>query len=212
MPLVVLLPGNDPAPGVDLLSPLGYPEFGKDREREHASRQLRKQAAASAYARSSATSLDEIATACEPVDAIASPPPKEFFRRIRTRDLAASFATPLILKDMGIQLSPPRGARRTSQRSIIEAALDLGWANDRSDFRTRILKPSLPVLHLALSFQLVKILRLQAGEPLDYFSVLTDVDLIKQVVAYAEPIEVCVRDRWGATFPSDQTWRFGIAA
>jgi hypothetical protein len=203
MPLLSIGLGRT-VPGAALLATLAFPDPGKNRLRTAAGAALVKQA--------EMLIENAIGESSEPVgsEVYAPPPSKNFFQRILQRDRAAHVAMPLVMARHGPGPERPYGADRRSLRALTEHALDLGWANDRSDFRSRILKPSLPVLHVAIGLHLVRARRSQDQAPFDHLTLLTDAELVQEICHVAQLVEPTVEEIWSQMMPASGIWRFRL--
>jgi hypothetical protein len=109
-------------------------------------------------------------------------------RRLRDRIVAARMAIPFL--QAAVMNAPPKlpfGIEKLSLNRLSEIAIrDLNQESDSANVETRIWRPSLPVIHLAVATALAMEAAGQAGEDINIGHLLTNRTLIEWIVTEAE--------------------------
>lgn len=134
---------------------------------------------------------------------------KRIEQRLMAVQRAAAIATPQIAAHLGTEMVVA-GVERASHRGLVEFAVASDWYADRSDFRDRAWRPTLPVLHMALALQVVMLRPPQPGMAADHIQLFLQHDLVRQAVELAEPLESVVRELWGEQFDAENQWHFRL--
>ena len=111
---------------------------------------------------------------------------KPLENRVRQRIFIGALALPYLLRAAGQQPGPWAPLKMSeSVKKVVEGTT---W-KDEPTFQKRMLKPSMPVIHLAASFHLLHGLELRGGREIAITDLLTDHDLFAFVVDIAEQFE-----------------------
>jgi hypothetical protein len=115
-------------------------------------------------------------------------------RLVRDRMVAAKVAIPFLQKAEGHHPKLPANAKRLSINQLAE--LVMGEANQSipENFKNRVWKPTLPVIHLAAAVAVAINDRERAGEKrTSYGNLIADVDFIFDVLRYAREFEIVIK-------------------
>lgn len=134
---------------------------------------------------------------------------KSLEQRLQAVQKAAAIAAPQIAARRG-EIVQVKDVDRPSHRSLVAAGLDLGWHNDRSDFRDRAWRPTLPVLHMAVALYETQRKRAVLGFEMDHMAVFLDPAIVREAVDHAETLESVVSEIWRAQIDVEKQWQFRL--
>jgi hypothetical protein len=119
---------------------------------------------------------------------------KKLDRLVRDRMVAAHVAIAFLQNAIGHRPNLPRDVKRLSLNQLSEFAMGLANQSIPENFKTRIWRPSRPVLHLAAAVAVAINDRERMGEERTFYgNVITDVEFLFDVLRYTKEHEIIIK-------------------
>ena len=137
-------------------------------------------------------------------------------KRLRHRMLAAKMCIPLLIEaQTGVKPELPLGITRLSINQMTELVLAESGNSEPKNIVARIWRPSLPVIHLAVSITIINQECLRRGlrrQPISFADLMISPALLRHVVEQAEQVEALLAKSRRAHIDANSLIRFRLAA
>ncbi|WP_166294278.1 hypothetical protein [Bradyrhizobium sp. 2S1] len=120
---------------------------------------------------------------------------KTLDRLIRDRMVAAKIVIPFLRRASGHTVKLPRGVQRLSLNQLAEYAMKEANQSSPENFKTRVWRPSLPVIHLAAAVAVTINDRERVGEKkTGYGNLIADAEFLFMVLTYTKEFEFIIKN------------------
>lgn len=120
---------------------------------------------------------------------------KKLNRLIRDRMVAAKVAVPFLQRASGHTVKLPRGVKRLSLNQLAEYAMKEANQSSPENFKTRVWRPSQPVIHLAAAVAVAINDRERMGEKkTGYGNLIADAEFLFRVLTYTKEFEFIIKN------------------